>query len=105
MHFQVDGKIRSYRGFYVGFGFYISIYLMSSFLLAWHLGSLASPHPQSIGILGWALCLVRLASLLLYWFYFNVIAVTLSALVAVCLGWASWLLVATAVPAAGQIAK
>lgn len=91
VHFQVRGRDYSYGGFYRGFGLFNSVYLLFSALLAWHLGTLAAHNPQAIGTLGWAFCLVMVASLLLCWAYFNLVAVTFSAVLAVCLGWAAWL--------------
>lgn len=91
VHFQVRGKGYSYGGFYVGFGLFNSVYLLFSALLAWHLGSLAARNPQAIGVMGWGLCLVMVASLVLCWAYFNAVAVAFSAALAACLGWAAWL--------------
>lgn len=91
VHFQVRGRDYSYGGFYRGFGLFNSVYLLFSALLAWHLGTLAAHNPQAIGTLAWAFCLVMMASLLLCWAYFNMVAVTFSAVLAICLGWAAWL--------------
>jgi len=91
VHFEVRGKSYSYGGFYVGFGLFNSVFLFFSALLAWHFGRLAATNPQGIGPLGWAFCLTQLATLVLCWAYFNPIAVTFSALLTVCLGWAAWL--------------
>jgi len=91
VHFQVRGRDYSYGGFYRGFGLFNSVFLLFSALLAWHFGTLAARDPQAIGTLGWGFCLVMLASLLLCWAYFNMIAVTFSAVLAICLGWAAWL--------------
>jgi hypothetical protein len=89
VHF-VRGKNYSYGGFYVGFGLFNSVYLLFSALLAWHLGSLPARNPQAIGPVSWAFCLVMVASLVLCWAYFNAVATTFSAVLAICLGWAAW---------------
>ncbi len=94
VHFQVRGRDYSYGGFYRGFGLFNSVYLLFSALLAWHLGTLAARDPHAIGAVGWAFCVVMVATLLLCWAYFNMVAVTFSAVLAVCLGWAAWLVVA-----------
>lgn len=91
VHFQVRGKDYTYGNFYRGFGLFNSIFLLFSAVLAWHLGALAARDPQAIGIVGWAFCLAMVGSLILCWAYFNPIATTFSALVAICLGWAAWL--------------
>lgn len=91
VHFEVRGKTYSYGGFYVGFGLFNTLFLVFASVLAWHLGSLASRAPQAIGPIGWALCVVMVGSLVLCWAWFNNIAVAFSAVLAICLGWASWL--------------
>ena len=100
VHFKVGGGDYSYGNFYRGFGLFNSIFLLFSAVLAWHLGTLAARDPQAIGVVGWAFCLAMVGSLVLCWTYFNPIATTLSALVAICLGWAAWLVPGLAVPAA-----
>lgn len=96
VHFQVRGKNYSYGGFYVGFGLFNSADLLFSALLAWHFSSLAARNPQAIGPLGWAFCLVMVASLALCWAYFNAVAVAFSAVLGACLGWAAWLVTSAA---------
>jgi hypothetical protein len=94
VHFQVGGSNLSYGGFYTGFGLYATLYLLFAAFLAWHLGSMASTNPQAIGALGWVFCAVQLVSLILSWKYFLVPPVVLSGLLAVCSGWAAWLVTA-----------
>ena len=91
VHFQVRGREYSYGGFYIGFGLFNTAYLLFAALLAWHLGSLADRNLNSIGPVGWAFCLLMVASLALCWAYFNLVAVAFSALLAIDLGWAAWI--------------
>lgn len=91
VHFKVRGHDYSYGGFYRGFGLFNSVFLLFAALLAWHLGALAARDAQAIGPVGWALCLLMAATLVLCWAYFNPIATTFSAVLTVCLGWAAWL--------------
>jgi hypothetical protein len=91
VHFQVKGSDFSYGGFYVGFGLFVTVYLLFSAFLAWHLGSLASKHSESIGTLGWTFFAVQMASMALSLTYFSVVPAVLSGLVAACLGWGAWL--------------
>lgn len=92
VHFQVKGSNFTYADFYTGFGLYATVYLLFSAFLAWHLGKLARTAPQTIGSLGWVFVAVQVASLVLSWRYFLVPPVILSALLALCLGTAGWLL-------------
>lgn len=70
MSFQVRGKDFTYGGFYRGFGLFITVQLVFSAFLAWHLGDVARATPQAIGLLGWAFCLAQVAGLVLSWMYF-----------------------------------
>src|SRR5260370_8681642 len=63
VHFQVRGSSFSYGGFYRGLGLTITVYLLFSAFLPWHLGTLATSNPQPIGLLGWFLIVVQLPSL------------------------------------------
>ncbi len=89
--FSVGGKRFRYGDFYVGFGLFVSAYLVFAAFLAWRLGDLANRMPEAIGSLGWAFFAVQLATLVLSWIYFFPITVAFSALVVICLGWATWL--------------
>jgi hypothetical protein len=90
VHFQVKGAEFSYGGFYVGFGLFVTVYLLFSASLAWHLGRLAERLPQAIGSLGWTFFAVQVASLALSLSYFSVIPAMFSGVVAACLGWGAW---------------
>jgi hypothetical protein len=90
VHFQVRSHTYSYGGFYRGFGLFVTAYLLFSAFLAWQLGSLAAKYPQAVRPLGWILCTVQIASLILSAIYFSGAPAISSALVAACLGWAAW---------------
>lgn len=85
------GKL-TYGDFYRGFGLFCTLYLIFAAYLAWHLGSMAQSAPLAIGSLGWAFFAVQLVSIALSWIYFLPPPVVLSALVAICTGWAAWLI-------------
>ena len=53
--------------------------------------TLARSNPQAIGLSGWVFMIVQVAGLVLSWKYFSAGPAMLSAIVAVCLGWAAWL--------------
>jgi len=91
VQFQIEGSNFSYGGFYRGFWLFVTAYLLLSAFLAWYLGALAGSGPQAAITLGWALFAVQLVSLVLSWIYFSAVPAIFSALVAVCLGWATWL--------------
>jgi hypothetical protein len=88
---QVGSGKLTYGDFYRGFGLFCTLYLLFAAYLAWHLGTMAKGNPQAIGSLGWAFFAVQLVSIVLSWIYFLPPPVILSALVAICTGWAAWL--------------
>jgi hypothetical protein len=90
VHFEVGGASFSYGGFYRGFGLSITEYLIFSAFLAWHLGKTAAAYPAAVGMLGWIFFAVQIAGLALSLKYFSLPPAILSALVAICLGWAAW---------------
>jgi hypothetical protein len=91
VRFQAGRGNFSYGGFYTGFGLYITVYLLFAAFLAWHLGSFAGTNPRAIRPLAWAFFAVQVVSLVLSLIYFSAAPAAMSALLAVCLGWAAWL--------------
>jgi hypothetical protein len=89
VHFPVGHSSFSYGGFYVGFGLYVTLYLLFSAYLAWHLSAMAGSLPQAVGKLGWIFCGVQIVSLVLCVTYFSVVPATLAAVLVGCLGWAA----------------
>jgi hypothetical protein len=92
VHFQVGGTSFSYGGFYIGFGLFVTAYLLFAAYLAWYLGGLAATNAQAIGTLRWAFFATQLAVVALSWIYFSAAPVVFAALVALCVGWAAWLI-------------
>lgn len=92
VHFDFNGAPRSYGEFYLGFGLLVTVYLLFTAVLAWHLGGLAVSQPRAIGYLAWAFVIVQAANLVLGVLYFFIVPATMSAAVLICLIWAAWLL-------------
>src|SRR5579864_7866946 len=65
VHFQLGSASFSYEGFYVGFGLFVTAYMLFSAFLAWHLGVLAARSPLAIGALSWSFFTLQAASLVL----------------------------------------
>jgi hypothetical protein len=89
--FSIAGKTRTYDDLYRGFGLYNTAYLLFSAFLAWALGGLALTAPRAVRPLGWGLFVLQLASVALSWTYFFLPPLAFSGLVALCVGWATWL--------------
>lgn len=92
VRFSVGRSSFSYGGFYIGFGLYVSAYLLFSAALAWILGGVANTAPDVVRAIGWMFFAVQLAGLALSWMYFSAAPAVFSALVALCLGAGVWLL-------------
>jgi hypothetical protein len=91
VHFQVRGENLSYGGFYVGFGLFVTAYLLFAAFLAWYLAGLVGTAPRVASTLGWGLFAVQVASLVLSFIYFAGPPTVLSGVLAACLGWAAWI--------------
>jgi hypothetical protein len=91
VRFTVGRSTFRYGGFYVGFGLYVSAYLIFSAVLAWQLGALTISAPEAVRAIGWAFFAVQLVSVALSLMYFSAAPATFSALIAICLGVAAWL--------------
>lgn len=89
VHFQFQGHSYTYAGFYVGFGLFVTAYLLFSAYLAWHLGGLARKNPQAIGALGWVFFALQVVSIVLSVQYFFLQPAVISGLVAACAGLAA----------------
>ena len=91
VHFQVGATSFSYGGFYIGFGLFVTAYLLFSAYLAWYLGGVAATN-AAIGTLRWAFFATQLAVVALSWFYFFAAPAVLATLAAACVGFAAWLI-------------
>ena len=94
VHWRFMGAEITYGGIYIGFGLLLTAALLLSAFLAWHLGWLARSDPRAIGGLGWVFFGFAMTNLILSWIYFFAGPIVASALLAVCLGWAAWLVTA-----------
>ena len=90
-HFYIMGFSRTYWDFYVGFGLFVSVFLLLALVLAWQLGRLP---PESLALMrgtAWAFALCFAAITVLSWKYFFIIPIVFSALITLCLTAAAWL--------------
>ncbi len=90
--FEVAGTTVTYSRLFTGFGLFMTVYLLFSAYLAWHLGTLAARDPAAVGTLGWIFFAVQVVNAALSWIYFFLPPRVLSTLAALCVGWACLLL-------------
>ena len=89
-YFQVQGARRNYWGFFTGFGFFVTVLLLFSAVLAWQLAGLPGASLASLRIVLWAFAVCYVIIAVLTWRYFFMAPIVLSVLVALCLVLAAW---------------
>jgi hypothetical protein len=89
-HFDIQGFRRTYWDFYVGFGLFVSVFLVFAAVLAWQLGGLSADTLARMRGTGWALALCFGAVTILSWSHFFVAPVVFSIAITVCLIAAAW---------------
>jgi hypothetical protein len=89
--FDVQGMSRTYWGFYVGFGLFVTVLLLFAAALAWQLSRLPAEVLRAIPLLTWGFALSFIAVTYLSWRYFFPAPVIFSAVIALCLVVAAWL--------------
>jgi hypothetical protein len=90
-HFYIMGFSRTYWDFYIGFGLFVSVFLLLAMVLAWQLGRLP---PESLALMrgtAWTFALCFAAITVLSWKYFFTIAIVFSIATTLCLTAAAWL--------------
>ncbi len=83
--FNVQGFQRSYWDFFVGFGLFVSVFLLFAAVFAWQLGRLTPPGFAQMRWAAWALTLCFGAVVLLSYRYFFTAPVVFSCLIFICL--------------------
>jgi hypothetical protein len=91
IHFDVQGFNRTYWDFYVGFGFFASIFLVFAAVLAWQLGGLARETLALLRGTAWALVICLAAVTILNLRYFFIVPVVFGVVITACLAAAAWL--------------
>jgi len=84
IHFQVQGFDRTYEDFFVGFGFFVSAFLLFVAVLAWQLGGMSKEALASMPAVRWGLPICFVALTVLSRKYFFLIPLMFSALIAFC---------------------
>ena len=88
--FQVQGMTRTYWDFFSGFGFFVTVLLFFSAILAFQLAGLSKESLRSLRVVTWAFALSFVVITLLTWRYFFIAPLVFSSLVALCLIMAAW---------------
>ena len=89
--FDVQGFQRSFWDFYVGFGLFVTVFLLFAAVLSWQLGGLSRETLSRLPIVTWGLAVCLLLVTLLCFRYFFVAPVVFSSVITLCLFAAAWL--------------
>jgi hypothetical protein len=90
VRFEVNGASYSFGEFYLGLGLSITLFLLFSACVAWHLGQLSRIAPRAVRVLGWIFCAMELASTIVAAMYISRVPAIFSGVVALCLALGSW---------------
>ena len=85
VRFDAQGFSRTYWDFYVGFGLFVSVFLVFTAVLAWQLGGLA---PETMALMrgpSWTLVICFAAVTILSWRYFFIVPIVFAIVITVCL--------------------
>ena len=91
VHFNVQGFNRTYWDIFVGAGFFVSIFLVFSAVLAWQLGSLPAETLALLRGPRWAFALCFVAVTVLTVRYFFLAPIVFTAAITLCLIAGAWL--------------
>lgn len=82
---------RSYWGFVLGFGYFCTVLMLFTALLAWQLGGLPRATLATMPVITWGFALSFVAATIVTVRYFFIAPITFSTLVTICLTLAAWL--------------
>jgi len=85
-HFNVGGASRTYLDFYLGFGYFNSVYLLVQAVVLWQLASIAKSDAFRVRPFIGTFLLASIASAVIAWQFIFVVPVICSVAIAVCLG-------------------
>jgi len=91
VHFTIQGSRRAYWDFYVGFGLFVTAFLLFSALLSWQLGGLSRDLLARMPAVTWGLAICFVAVTVLSWTNFFVVPAVFSLLTTACLIAGAWL--------------
>jgi hypothetical protein len=86
-HFQCQMSDCTWLGFYLGFGWIVSIFFLASAAIAWFLGGLSRSEQRTLKPVAWTLFLSHTAAVVVVWTWFFIVPQVFATVVAVLLGY------------------
>jgi hypothetical protein len=90
IHFDIQGFSRTYWDFFVGFGLFVTVFLLFAAVLAWQLGGLPAETLARMRGIAWMFAVCFAAVTVLSWRYFFIVPLVLSIVITVCLIAGAW---------------
>jgi len=90
IHFDAQGFHRTYWDFFSAFGFFLTVFLLFTAVLAWQLGGLPAEIFARLRGMAWPLVLCFAAITAVCWRYAFTTPLVFSALITICLLAATW---------------
>jgi hypothetical protein len=90
VHFDAQGFSRTYWDFFSAFGFFFSVFLLFTAVLAWLLGGFSPETLARVRSIAWALAICFVAITALNFRFAFTTPIVLSALITLCLIAAAW---------------
>jgi len=90
IHFDAQGFNRTYYDFYLGFGLFVSVFLLLAAVLAWQLGTMSREARALIPGVTWAMATCFFVVTVLSWKYFFLAPILFSSLITICFALAGW---------------
>jgi hypothetical protein len=69
VHFEAQGFETSWYGFYLGFGWFVSLFFILSATISWYIGGLTVGNRARLAAITWPLCLCYAGSVAIAWKY------------------------------------
>jgi hypothetical protein len=85
IRFDVQGFSRTYWDFYVGFGLFVTVFLLFAAVVAWQLGGVSAETLSATVVVKWGLVVCFVAVTILSWKYFFMVPAVFSVLITLCL--------------------
>ncbi len=90
-HFAIMGSSRTVWDFYVGFGLFVTVFVLLAAVLAWQLGGLRKESLALMRGTAWTFAVCFGAITALSWKFFFLIPIVFSIAITICLTAAAWL--------------
>jgi hypothetical protein len=90
VHFDLNGSICTWYGFWFGFGINASILLMLAAVASWQLDKVQPAQWRLVEVIAWTLVAAMLANTILSWMYFFVVPGVFATLSTVLIATGAW---------------